>query len=445
MNDDADVQPQWRISLVDLLHSPLSLTPDPGRVVILPFQISISSRESAATVMSRIKRLLGTVSAMSDETRRAALAKLESDFGGRHRHLREICLERFAQIREALGGEAGLSEDQALLAGAYFSHEYSFQAAAVLNPSVVAHPDQTGTPSGAVRFVLSTRCLGEGHLSTIAFREGFFHADGRVELVACGAQASAARPAALDAGDGPASLTRDRRVPLSETVIFPVTRAQANGLEDLRMVTFEGEGEGEDERERTCLGTYTAFSGRDVRCELFETRDFETFRLVPMRGAASFHKALALFPRKINGRYAAIGGLDHESLYLLESDDLTVWNGGERLLEPQYDWDLMRVGTCGSPIELDEGWLVITHGVGPLRAYALSAVLLDKADPRRVLARRTTPLLTAPPDSRDGYAPNVIYSCGAMRAGDWLLLPYATADTRIQFASVRIRDLLADM
>jgi predicted GH43/DUF377 family glycosyl hydrolase len=420
------------------------LTPDPRRVVILPFQISISSRESAATVMSRIKRLVDTVSAMSAETRHAALAKLEADFGGRHRNLREICLERFAQIREALGSEAevsnpGQGEDWALLTGAYFSHEYSFQAAALMNPSVVAHPDQTGVPEGCIRFILSTRCLGEGHLSTIAFQEGLFHADGRVELVACAPYAKAAHPASLDAGDGPVSLVRDRRTPLSETVIFPATRAQANGLEDLRMVAFEDEGR------RTYFGTYTAFSGRDVRCELFETRDFETFRLVPMRGAASFHKALALFPKKINGRYAAIGGLDHESLYFLESDDPTVWNGGERLLEPQYDWELMRVGTCGSPIALDEGWLVITHGVGPLRAYALSAVLLDKADPRRVLARRSTPLLTAAPDSRDGYAPNVIYSCGALRHGDRLLLPYATADTRIQFASVRIRDLLADM
>ncbi len=439
MDDDAASHPlvHGAFSLVDLLHSPLVLTPDPRRVVVLPFQVSISSRESVAGVLARIKRVVGAVSAMAPTERGAALARLDSEFAGRHRAFRDLCLERFGQIRDALGGEVALDDDQATLAGAYFSHEYSFQAAAVLNPSVVRHPDQANLPAGAVRFILSTRCLGEGHISTIAFREGVFHADGAVDLTPCDTLAVAARPTHPGQSDGPVSLVRDSRAGLSETVIFPATRAQANGLEDLRLVEFSDGGE------RTYLGTYTAFSGRDVCCELFETRDFEHFRLVPMRGAATFHKALALFPRKINDRYAAIGRLDHESLYYLESDDRGVWNNGDRILEPRHDWDLMQVGNCGAPVELDEGWLLITHGVGPLRAYALGAALLDKQDPRRVLARGRVPLLAPSPDGRDGYAPNVVYSCGFLRHGEWILLPYATADTCIRFASVRVRDLLA--
>ena len=424
--------------MAQIFHTREILTADPARVVLLPFHIAISSRESAASVIARMKRIYEAVAAMNADAVRTATARLERNFDARHRDLQDTLLSRFRQIRDAGGVGAALDDEKSALIGAYFSHEYSFQAAALLNPSVVAHPDQSGLPGGATRFILSTRCVGEGHLSTIAFREGVFHADGAIRLAPAAATASPAHMADDDVHEGPITL---RKAPgdLSASVIFPMTRAQSNGLEDLRMARFE------DADGALYLGSYTAFSGRELRCERFETRDFETFRLLPMRGAAVFHKALAFFPKRIDGRYAAIGRLDHESLYYLESDDIGVWNNGEPIVQPRYDWELMQVGNCGAPIELDEGWLVITHGVGPVRTYALGAVLLDKADPRKVLARARQPLIAPDAQSRDGYAPNVIYSCGGMKAGDWLFLPYAAADSRICLAAARIRDVLAQL
>ena len=397
--------------------------------------MSIHSREVASSVLNRITRICGTIAAMDADTCREAIEALSHRFDGRHRDLEAIFRERFRQLK-TMTGLAAVDDAHAVLIGAYFSHEYSFQAAAVLNPSAVRHPDQSGLKSGAVRFILSTRCVGEGHISTIAFREGIFHADGEVELKPAPKIALAALPEASSPEDGPVTLSRAAGAALDETVIFPVTRAQMNGLEDLRLTEFS------DGAEHKYIGTYTAFSGRELRCERFETTDFHTFRLSPMRGEATLHKALAFFPRKINGRYAAIGRLDHESLFYLESDDLGVWDQGERIMTPKAAWELMQVGNCGSPIELDEGWLVVTHGVGPVRQYALGAVLLDKRDPRKVLARSATPLLEPDTNARDGYAPNAIYSCGALRAGNRLFLPYAVADTCVNFASLDIPDIL---
>jgi predicted GH43/DUF377 family glycosyl hydrolase len=415
-----------------------ALTPDPKRVVVLPFQMSINTRESATTAVARMKRICAAILAMDEATCEASLTRLRNQFASRHRQLFDIFKERFNQIKAAVGGEAA-KENQSILIGAYFSHEYSFQAAAILNPSVVASPNQDGVARGDVRFILSTRCVGEGHISTIAFREGIFHGDGAVTLDAAPSVAIAALPQGELTGEGPVTLARAPGTNLAETVIFPATRSQVNGLEDLRLTDFSGE------PARRFIGTYTAFSGRELRCEMFETADFATFKLLPMSGSATYHKALAFFPRKINGKYAAIGRLDHESLYYLESDSLTHWESGQLILKPKESWELMQVGNCGSPIELDEGWLVITHGVGPVRQYALGAVLLDKANPAKVLGRTRQPLLEPAEETRDGYAPNTIYSCGSLRAGDWLFLPHALADTHIDFFSIRIADILAQL
>jgi predicted GH43/DUF377 family glycosyl hydrolase len=226
---------------------------------------------------------------------------------------------------------------------------------------------------------------------------------------------------------------------ISERVIFPVTPAQSNGIEDARFVEFD------DGERKVFYATYTAYSGAAIRSELIETRDFLSFRMSPLRGSASRNKGMALFPRKIDGKFAMIGRQDNENLYLIYSDDLHSWDGGVPILRPQFPWEFVQIGNCGSPIELDEGWLLLTHGVGPVRKYSIGAALLEKSDPSKVLARSREPLLHPEPSEREGYVPNVVYTCGAMRHNDQIILPYAVSDTFSNFATIRIAELLKAM
>lgn len=226
---------------------------------------------------------------------------------------------------------------------------------------------------------------------------------------------------------------------ISERVIFPVTEAQSNGIEDARFVEFR------DDSHRTFYATYTAYSGRAIRSELLETTDFERFTMTPLTGSAARNKGMALFPRRINGHYAMVGRQDNENLYLIYSDDLYSWDEGVALLEPRFPWEFVQIGNCGSPIELEEGWLLLTHGVGPMRRYSIGAALLDKQDPSRVLARLPEPLLRPERSAREGYVPNVVYTCGAMRFNGRIVLPYAVCDTLSHFATVEIPALLRAM
>jgi predicted GH43/DUF377 family glycosyl hydrolase len=226
---------------------------------------------------------------------------------------------------------------------------------------------------------------------------------------------------------------------ISERVISPVTQSQSNGIEDARFVEFKESGK------ETFYATYTAYSGRAIRSELLETHDFVSFRMSPLSGAAAKNKGMALFPRRIGGQYAMIGRQDNENLYLIYSDDLYHWNDGLPLLKPRFPWEFVQIGNCGSPIELDEGWLLLTHGVGPVRRYSIGAVLLDKADPSRVLARACEPLIRPEPSEREGYVPNVVYTCGAMRHKEYIILPYAVSDTFSSFATIKIATLLQVM
>jgi predicted GH43/DUF377 family glycosyl hydrolase len=428
------------IAKMDMKPNHIILKPNPERVVLRPFDVSTQPRGTAQSSWSRAARICSAIIDMPPEQIHAELEAVNRDFVGRHWHTRGIFLDRFKQIQAAIGGMEAVDEDHAALIGAFFSQEYSYQAAAVMNPSVVLHPDQTGTKGGSLNFILSVRTVGEGHISTISFREGTVYPDGGMELLPESGFAVAARPELDNPLDGPVTLMSHATCRVSDTVIFPATRAQINGLEDLRLVKFT-----EDNGASTYLGTYTAYSGHETSCELFETPDFRTFHLSPMRGAAALHKGLALFPRRLNGRYAAIGRLDRESLYYLESDDKLVWNFGERFMDPVETWELIQLGNCGSPIELDEGWLVLYHGVGAMRRYALGAVLLDKADPKRILGRSKVPILAPSEETREGYVPNVIYTCGAMKVADFLFLPYGVADCQIRFICVRIKDLLAHL
>ena len=227
---------------------------------------------------------------------------------------------------------------------------------------------------------------------------------------------------------------------MSGTVIFPVTPAQANGLEDLRLTQFT-----HDDGRKEYLGTYTAFSGRGIQSEMLRTEDFRAIELVPLKGSAAVNKGMALFPRTIDGKYYMLGRQDGQNLFLLQSDDLLTWNAGTLLMEPKFAWEFVQIGNCGSPIELDEGWLVLTHGVGAMRKYSIGAILLDKKDPSKILARSVEPILAAFDRDREGYVPNVVYTCGAMRTGKTLFLPYALADSSVAFAFIPITDLLAAM
>jgi predicted GH43/DUF377 family glycosyl hydrolase len=225
---------------------------------------------------------------------------------------------------------------------------------------------------------------------------------------------------------------------ISERVIFPITDSQSNGIEDARFVAFDTGAE-----PPLYYATYTAYSGREIRSELIETSDFITFRMTPLRGAAARNKGMGLFPRKIGGRYAMIARQDNENLYLIYSDDLYSWDSGQAILKPEFPWEFVQIGNCGSPIELDEGWLLLTHGVGPVRKYSIGAALLDKNDPSKVLARSREPLVRPDSSEREGYVPNVVYTCGALRHGDLIVLPYAISDTYSNFATIEIAALMA--
>ena len=426
--------------MVELVHHELRLKADPSRVVIRPFHLAW---QASGPDLDRVHRLTRDILALDPRTVRAELGVVLGDFEGRHWQIEKVFDERYAEIEPKLGlnGQLVKRETRRLI-GAYFCHEYSYAAAALMNPSVVRHPDQSGLPEGSVRILLSLRAVGEGHISTIAFREGIVSEGRNLALLAQPAFATAAMLGKHRA-DKPAdtlSLYRHREASISGTVIFPITEAQRNGLEDLRLVEFV-----RDSGKSEWIGTYTAYSGRSIRSELLRTRDFQDFTLAPIQGNAGHNKGMALFPRKVNGQFLMIGRQDGKNLYLLRSDKIDQWSGGELLLEPKYPWELVQIGNCGAPIELDEGWLVLTHGVGAMRKYAIGAVLLDKADPAKVLARTPHPILSAADEDREGYVPNVVYTCGAIRIGADLFLPYGVADSSVCFAFVAIKDILEAM
>ena len=426
--------------MVDLVQHELRLHADPSRVVVRPFHLAW---QASGPDIERVRKLVDDILALDPRTVRSEMGIVLNDFADRHWQIERVFDDRYVQIEAALklDGEA-LRRQTKRLIGAYFCHEYSYAAAALMNPSVVRHPDQSGLQSGSVRILLSLRAVGEGHISTIAFREGIISAGRQLSLLPAPPFATAAMlgKAKPEAEAGSVSLYRHRESSISGTVIFPMTEAQRNGLEDLRLVEFAHDN-GKDE----WIGTYTAYSGRDIRSELLRTRDFRDFTLTPIKGGAGRNKGMALFPRKIDGQYMMIGRQDGKNLYLLRSDNLDEWEGGEMLLEPKFPWELVQIGNCGAPIELDEGWLVLTHGVGAMRKYAIGAALLDKDDPSKVIGRTASPILSAADEDREGYVPNVVYTCGAIRAGDDLFLPYGVADSSVCFAFVAISDILSQM
>lgn len=419
----------------------LYLRPDPTRVIVRPFRPTTEPRDLNPTDKTRANHIVDRVLALDSEAVAVQLADVLENFQGRHRNLLETFEVRADEMEQAFATHGVFSKIQRQLIGAYFLHEYSFEASALFNPSIVPHPDQSDTPEGGLRFILSLRAIGEGHVSSLTFRAGTIAADGSLTVDPTARLASS--PRICHRAPGPngdhVELIFKPEEDLSERVIFPVTESQSNGIEDARFVAFS------DGNRKTYYATYTAYSGRAIRSELIETSDFISFRLAPLRGAAAGNKGMALFPRKIGGKYAMIGRQDNENLYLIYSDDLHTWDGGQAILKPEFPWEFVQIGNCGSPIELDDGWLLLTHGVGPVRKYSIGAALLDKSDPSKVLARSREPLVRPEPSEREGYVPNVVYTCGAMRHNDHIILPYAISDTFSNFATIKISALMQAM
>lgn len=414
---------------------------DPSRVVLRPFHLGWQSTTAQG---DRARRLVEDIAGLSERAAHREYGRVLADFRERHWQTEAMFESRYRDVEAALGLDpARFTRERKRLIGAYFCHEYTYAAAALMNPSIVPHPDQSGMQPGACRFVLSLRAVGEGHISSIVFREGIIEPDGSFLLWPQSAFATAVELDDVEqtGADCAVGVHRHEDSSLSNTVIFPITEQQRGGLEDLRLVRFA-----HDDGTHEWIGTYTAYSGSSIRSELLRTADFKQFTLEPVRGVAGRNKGMALFPQKVGGQYMMLGRQDGKNLFLLRSDSLTQWDTeGTLLLEPRYPWEFIQLGNCGSPVLTDAGWLVITHGVGAMRKYALGGALLDRNDPAKVLGRTREPILTAVDADRSGYVPNVVYTCGVMPVGEHLLVPYGISDSAVGFATAKISDLLALM
>jgi predicted GH43/DUF377 family glycosyl hydrolase len=482
---------------VDVRRTTTLLGPDRSRVLLRPFHPG--SRQRAERVVARIM-------AIPEPRVGPLLEAVMVEFFGRHRQISQQLIDRFEKIRYLLAPGDELSEQRRLLIGSYFVAEFSLESAALFNPSIVPHPDQSDVPDGGLRFILSLRATGEGHVSSITFRTGMIHADHRIEVT---------RPTGL--------LTEPRQIPnpsyekalferklfevgfatdftrrvmsrldevfglevlrsgldaelkqsresdeekthqitaegiwmlaksnyevqfepdqnLSERIIFPATPSQRNGIEDARFVHFQN-----DDGTRTYYATYTAFDGKLVLPELVATCDFLHFRFATLNGPAAQNKGMALFPRKINGQYAMLSRQDNENIYVMFSDNIHFWYDTKLVMKPKFPWELIQLGNCGSPIETDAGWLVLSHGVGPMRKYCIGAFLLDRDNPAKVIGRLQKPLLKPNHNEREGYVPNVVYTCGALLHDGELVVPYGLADYATSFATIPLHELLAAM
>jgi predicted GH43/DUF377 family glycosyl hydrolase len=464
-------------------------------VLVRPFRLTSEQRTT---------NLCARVMSLTEEEVRKLLADVMVEFAERHQQTRDLLKSRFEQVKGHLLTNQKLSEDRKLLIGAYFTHEYSLEAAALFNPSIVPHPDQTNLPEGALRFIVSLRATGEGHISSVTFRTGVVDAAREIaintptrfltepkqvpsasyekalferKLYELGLTGAFSRrvleqlPPTFTLTDlrkkldstlkqvrsiDPEGETVSRAILLlaqsnyevqfapdsrvSERVIFPTSPSQSNGIEDARFVLFQNE-----DGTRVYYATYTAYDGKMILPQFLETPDFLHFRFITLNGPAVQNKGMALFPRKINGHYAMLSRQDNENIYVMFSENIHFWYSPELVLKPTFPWEFVQLGNCGSPIETEAGWLVLSHGVGPMRKYCLGAFLLDKNDPTQVVGRLREPLLKPTEDEREGYVPNVVYTCGALMHGKDLVLPYAMSDYATNFAILSIDEILAAM
>ncbi|WP_033339618.1 glycoside hydrolase family 130 protein [Catenuloplanes japonicus] len=474
-----------------------TLSPDPRRVVVKLFVPG----EDAALVRTRAQSLIDRIALLGEQESTRLLRQVMERFGDRHAALDDIFLHHYDLVRHRIAHPLELSRTARLLVGAYFTHEYAVEAAALCNPSMVAHPDQSGLGAGQLRVAISLRQIGEGHLSSIGFATAVLGPGRRLEVAdrtgpLLIGQRTAARhrrdllAAGLDESDcdneisatvldllperyddatfervvadlpadlisrstGPSTVELLRRIRsdsyaaafpdgtrLEQQVLWPATPPESNGMEDARFVLFAGE-DGPVYR-----ATYTAYDGRRIAGRELASADLRHFEIMPMRGPGAANKGVALFPRAVGGRHLALCRSDGETIGLSTMDELSRWRTPVPLHTPRHAWELIQVGNCGSPIETEAGWLVLTHGVGPMRRYAVGALLLDLDHPERVLAELPDALLSPDGTERDGYVPNVVYSCGGLVHDGDLWLPYGASDARVGFATVPVDRLLAAM
>jgi predicted GH43/DUF377 family glycosyl hydrolase len=403
--------------------------PDSARVIIRPYIPS-----DQRLIMSIIGRAL----ALAEEEAEHQLEIVRTEFASRHFDVKVVLLEHFERVRGYIAAENPISHVREQLIGALFSGEYALESAALFNPSMVAHPDQSGLPAGALRFIMSLRATGEGHISSIEFRSGVVDAQGHVTTDSV--SPFVAVPAVVRNPGSNYELHFDPNLAVSERVIFPVSPDESNGIEDARFVQFH-----QANGSNMYYATYTAYNGRRILPQFIETRDFVNFRMMTLTGTAVQNKGMALFPRRIGDKFAMISRQDDENLYLMYSDDLNHWDSLQIFRRPVEPWEMVKIGNCGSPIETAAGWLVITHGVGPMRKYCLGALLLDITDPSKVIGSLREPLLKPEGSEREGYVPNVIYSCGSLLHGDMLVLAYATSDIASVIATLDVRELLTKL
>ncbi len=480
-------------------RSPQRLAADPSRVItrlFVPGQEGFEHQDSRAGAV--LKRIL----ALGEAEVRLALDDVVTRFDGRHRDLVGTFRRHADELADRLNTDIEPSQARMLLLGATFTTEYAIEAAALCNPSIVAYPDQAGIAAGSLRFVMSVRGIGEGHRSSIGFRTGVVDADGGVTVddpapfTTVGSVGSTLLDAAVfrselarlrDGGEAAdyvldalgdrftradldeqlAALRTHMRtrghvqetisliraiadrfyavefagdIPLSERVLFPAMDAEVAGMEDARFVRFV-----DDDGSVRFYATYTAYSGTHIRQQLLETTDFVSFTSAPMSGKAAANKGLALFPRCIGGRFAAMSRSDRESNSVAYAEDPFVWPDSVPCQKPTQAWEAVQLGNCGPPIETEAGWLVLTHGVGPMRTYRIGAILLDLEDPNRIMGQLKRPLLSPAADEQNGYVPNVVYSCGGLVHGETLVIPYGIGDAAIGIATVPLRELLAEL
>lgn len=475
---------------MNVTRLPLRLSADPRRVIARPF---------IPGGVARIRAVIDRVRALPDAEVSTMVAALVDDYRRRHKDVRRIFRQNYAAANAHLGESREPSEERRLLLGAYFTNEYSLESVALFNPSMVAHPDQNGVAPGALRFVMSLRACGEGHISSIEFRTGTVGANHDVvidpptrfaltarpeddslydkesyvlKLREMKAHSSFAEPIlnrldaqftlsdlayAIERCAPQGDLTEYRETAdsmlwlahsnyeldfspdaaISERVIFPVSSNESRGIEDARFVRYT-----HPDGRATYYATYTAYNGMRVLPQLIETSDFRYFKVNTLNGSCVQNKGMALFPRRVGDKFMMAARIDGENIFLLTSDNIHFWNDAKLIYAPRYPWEFVQVGNCGSPIETEAGWLLLTHGVGPMRQYWMGAILLDRDDPSKVLASLSEPLLVPNEDERDGYVPNVVYSCGALLHGARLIIPYAVSDSQTSIATVPIAELL---
>lgn len=472
------------------------LMPDPTRVLPRMF---VAGRDDLGSTQSRAGSVIERVLSLSDEQVDSALEDVRSRFSARHPDLTFWFDAHAHRVSNRVDPSVSISPERWRLIGAFFTHEFSVEGASLSNPSVVLHPDQSGLPEGNARFLMSVRGIGEGHRSSIGFRTGVIDRWGGITvdppksglteglhrevvmkrhvftsmLADMGDYGENAQYVLEQLGDEftvyeiedhlvrllheshtyrnaeqtvlnfRSIIERNRAVSfdptsdISERILWPYADAECRGMEDARFVRFT-----DDDGSVHYHASYTAFNGEKIAQQMVTTTDFLTFEMTPLSGTATAGKGLAMFPRKIDGRFAAMSRHDHESNSITFSDRADHWEDVVRIQVPSRSWELIQMGNCGSPIETEAGWLVLTHAVGPMRTYCISALLLDRGDPSRVIGSLDEPLLAPTESERNGYVPNVLYSCGAMLHDQVLMVPFGIADNYIGFATVPIKPLL---